>query len=92
MAKRENSNLELRVAEESIAPHLERRELPHFPEWLLIVAKRKSLILKFVAGSVLSFVCFGVAWTTYAVRPFKIFSPLDFRSNFWSSSAMGNLN
>jgi tyrosine-protein kinase Etk/Wzc len=51
MAKRENSNLELRVAEEPVTRQLEGADAPHFPEWLLIVAKRKFFILKFVAFS-----------------------------------------
>jgi tyrosine-protein kinase Etk/Wzc len=57
MATRENSSLELRVAEEPVAAQLDRPEAAHFPGWLLVMAKRKSLIIKFVlAGAIFSVV------------------------------------
>jgi uncharacterized protein involved in exopolysaccharide biosynthesis len=52
MAQRDTAKVDLRVAEELVlAEHTNAPEDLHFPELLLILAKRKSFIIKFVAAA-----------------------------------------
>lgn len=57
MAQRDNGELELKVAERPALEAIASTERPHFPEALIVLAKRKGFILKFVGvGIVLSVV------------------------------------
>src|SRR5579864_371490 len=51
MAQRENSNAVMGIADESVATSLDPAEAARFPLWLLIIAKHKFFIAKFVAAT-----------------------------------------
>lgn len=51
MAQFDNTKLELSVAEEPAADHLAAEESAGLPELLIVMAKRKSFIVKFVGGA-----------------------------------------
>jgi len=67
MAQVQKAEVHVRVAEETpIAEGAEQRERIHFPEYLIVLAKRKSFILKFVgAAAILSCVAALLLPNTY---------------------------
>jgi tyrosine-protein kinase Etk/Wzc len=75
MVKRDNANLELRVADEALAPPLEQSEAAHFPEWLLVLAKRKFFIFKFVAAGALLSVTVSLLLTPVYTATTKVMPP-----------------
>jgi tyrosine-protein kinase Etk/Wzc len=52
MAQRDNSQIELKVAESPVVERSESMERARFPELLIVLAKRKGFIIKFVSGAV----------------------------------------
>lgn len=75
MATREKSNLELRVSQESLALHPGPAEPAQFPEWLLIIAKRKSLILKFTAATAILSVIVSLLLPKFYTAQTRIMPP-----------------
>lgn len=52
MAQRDNSELDLKVAERPVLEAVASTERPRFPEALIVLAKRKGFILKVVAAAI----------------------------------------